>query len=156
MEKTPQKADSPPLLAAGFHTMKLEEIHALTVKKFPNSKRRQPLFDSFVIYTTLLERTGINFKLWIDGSFTTEKNEPNDIDIVIIFDQAQVDSLSENSINELLKLADHDKIKARFNLDVYFEKSDNTYTKAYWRGLFGFLRDEETPKGLITLEINNG
>ena len=147
--------DYQPLLGAGFHKMNIDMIHDLAVKPFPDSLRRKALHECLDIYLASLARTGLTFTVWVDGSFCTDKQNPKDIDLLVLIDENQVNSLSEAEFNLLELMLDNGNCKARYNIDVYTEENTNIHRKAYWRGLFGFLRDETTPKGIIILDINN-
>lgn len=48
------------------------------------SARRRALFNTLREYVEELETTGIAWGLIVDGSFTTAKPEPNDIDLILI------------------------------------------------------------------------
>ena len=149
------RKDHPPLLDAGFHKMNTDMIYELAVKPFASSTRRKPLYECLKIFLTSLERTELSFIVWIDGSFCTDKQNPNDIDLVVLIDEEQFDSLSDSKYKILESMLDNGNCKARYNLDVYVEINTDIDRKAYWRGMFCFARDEVTPKGIIFLDINH-
>ncbi len=156
MEESPNKSDYKPILEAGFHELSVSEIESIFVSSFPESLRRPLLFSNLNNYLKILERLDLSFTIWVDGSFLTTKSEPEDIDIVVLFDPLQVNNLTEDQENAFLLISDNSISRSRFLIDAYFVNKTNRDQKAYWRGLFGFLRDEVTPKGLVQLEINNG
>jgi hypothetical protein len=49
-------------------------------------------------------------------------------------------------------LLDKPSSKSRFGCDVYFAPSDDSALRSYWRGWFGFDRDEN-PKGLARITV---
>jgi hypothetical protein len=146
-----RKIDHPPLLVAGIHDHTLQELEELTVIPFPNSERRSILFESLKIYIGQFSKFNINIEAWIDGSFVTKKENPDDIDMVVLISEVDVNKLSEDNKNSLRALLDKNTCLGRFNLDVYYTSKENRDKKAYWRGLFGFQRDEVTPKGLVRI-----
>ncbi len=81
--------DNRPLLEPGFHDYPLENLKeslaALCVKPFV-SRRRELLLDSFIDFICGAESLGIFTEFWLDGSFLTDKESPNDIDLVLFFD----------------------------------------------------------------------
>ena len=80
----PAKLSFPGLLPAGFHTKTLEEVKILCVENFPNSTTRSIIFESFVEnFIIPLTNTGLKCDVWVDGSFITEKEDPEDVDILI-------------------------------------------------------------------------
>ena len=55
----------------------------ILVQAFPNESKRHSIFEGYKKYVLKLkEVVKSNFYQWIDGSFVTEKMNPNDIDIV--------------------------------------------------------------------------
>jgi len=136
--------------------MSIQEIENIAVNCFTSSNRRPILMNCFKQFIICLKRTGVDCTLWVDGSFVTKKVEPDDIDIVVLFDPKAVDALSPIQQNTFAVLTNNANCKAKFYLDAYFINIEDTDNKAYWRGLFSFQRDEETPKGVIKMEIKHG
>jgi len=77
----PRKPAPQPLLSPGRHPMGLTELRDLTVARFPVSVRRPMLFAELERLTADLNRLHVVCELWVDGSFLTEKMEPDDIDL---------------------------------------------------------------------------
>jgi hypothetical protein len=77
------KPEFPPLLQPGFHAMSVDELRALTVddKRFPGSTTRCVLMGRLEHVIQVLTVQRIDGELWIDGSFLTEKSDPEDIDV---------------------------------------------------------------------------
>src|SRR4051812_39048040 len=75
--------DSNGLLPGGIHDCKLDEIRA-RFGSFQMSDRRPKLFEQLVALVTELKSAAISKTLLIDGSFITSKNDPNDIDLVLL------------------------------------------------------------------------
>lgn len=150
----PEKIDYPPLLDAGIHPLSVEELKQLTVDGFPSSKRRKVLFGGLTVYLELLENTGLKSTIWVDGSFMCAKNEPDDIDLVVVYDAESVDSLSESTLPVINNLLNRNFASARFGVDVFKVESDDQEGLNYWMRTFGTQRDERTPKGLAALRLN--
>lgn len=85
-----------PILEPGLHDFELNDISNHFLKNFPNSKTRRLLINGLNEFVAHLSSLGIPIELWIDGSFTTNKENPNDIDLVIFL-------LKTYSMNYLLK-----------------------------------------------------
>jgi hypothetical protein len=83
-------------------------------QKFVWNEHRKMLFDEYVNLIVELKNLGINnFFQWINGSFVTQKEKPNDIDIVTFIDFR----LHEQKHQALQDL------KRKFeNLDTYYVK----------------------------------
>ncbi len=127
----------------------------MTVDAFPDSARRLQLFNTLTVYLELLECTGLAAFIWVDGSFMCTKAEPDDIDLVVVYDAARVDTLPESSWEVITGLLDTRIVKARFGLHVFNVASDDEDGLTFWFQKFGTQRDEVTPKGLAELRINH-
>ncbi|MCF7536188.1 DUF6932 family protein [Pseudomonas petrae] len=151
---TQEKLDYPPLLSEGIHSFTLESLRLLTVENFPNSMRRPALFGALGIYLELLQAAGYKGFAWIDGSFMCEKLEPEDIDIVLVYEAAAIDGLSDSVRPVLNNLFDTVTIKNRFKLHVFPVPAEDQDGVMFWKQKFGTQRDETTPKGLASLGVN--
>lgn len=63
--------------------MTLAEARVRFVEPFDLSATRPRLFDALVAFVDTLRTAGVTGTLWLDGSFVTEKINPNDIDLVM-------------------------------------------------------------------------
>ena len=150
-----KKEEYPPLLSAGLHKKSLEECKSLLVDPFYGiSARRLLIYNKFCEFIGMLSMISADFEVWIDGSFTTKKQEPNDIDIVIVIfaEQQEINKLSVREQHLLDNLLNNSKTKLEYLTDVYFLPKDDTIMRSYWRGWYGFTRNEE-PKDIIVLEV---
>lgn len=141
-----------PLLEAGLHDFKISEIGNHFLKAFPSSITRKPLIDGLSKYIGALTSLGIPVEIWIDGSFTTSKINPNDIDLVIFASATLVNSLPEDKQQLLSALIDRSSIKHNFGCDVLFSPSEDNNMRSYWRGWYGFDRNEK-PKGIARVMV---
>ena len=136
------------LINPGIHEMDMDDFHISFVKQFTTSQRRQ-MFKDFNIY-----------EIWIDGSYVTEKINPNDVDIVIFF--SVEDFIRVSKIWDVIR-------KDAVNIDPYCavavtEENKQKLSSAdintiinkrnYWKGQFGFDR-EDRPKGIINIKADN-
>lgn len=112
------------------------------VDNFPKSETRQKIFSNFMDYIQDFQREIIpSFKVWIDGSYTTQKLDPRDIDFVVFI---------PHDIYEKYKLLIEKKYKTGgavkfFSVDAYsivvFPENDYNFVftqsdTAYWRSWF--------------------
>lgn len=149
-----EKIDYPPLLDAGIHPYSLDDLKRLTVDDFPESTRRKVLFGGLTVYLELLENAGVKSTIWVDGSFMCAKDEPEDIDLVVVYDPENVDSLSESALPVVNNLLNTNFVAARFGLHVFKVESSDQEGLEFWIQKFGTQRDERTPKGLAALRLN--
>lgn len=69
----------------------LEEVHQVFVVEAPHSKRRQLIFDAFIIYSALLWDYFPSAVLWLNGGFVTYKDAPpHDLDVAFLVEQAEL------------------------------------------------------------------
>lgn len=141
------------LLQPGLHDFQINEIDNHFLKSFPESITRKPLIDGLNAFVSKLSEVGVPIELWIDGSFTTNKDNPNDIDMVVFAPATLVNSLPKDKQNLLGALVNNrESIKHHFGCDVLFAPSEDVNMRSYWRGWYGFDRDEN-PKGIARVVI---
>lgn len=149
------------LLPAGRHRATIAEIERLLVTDFPTSLSRRPIFDSWRNVVAAIQRVVPVAGHWIDGSFVTTKENPQDIDIVTIFDAPEVEKLDQPS-QVLLKGLVYSKVsQALHRCDSYAivryppgHSAQPQYEAAvaYWDDWFGKTRDGR-PKGYIEVVL---
>lgn len=154
------KPDFPPLLAPGVHTHTLDVLKALAVDAFPHDDRRALLFQNFEKW--LGEFTGANCsgRIWLDGSFLTQKPSPDDIDF-IVWDPHFTAPPTPADHQAVRRLFDKSVARVQYNLDVYVQVThpdpsnpDSEFHRgAYWRGLFGYCHDRVTAKGFVEVHV---
>lgn len=136
-----------PIYPAGFHQVELHEINKIFVSPYPSSSKRDFLSQKFSFFIDKFSELGINVEIWIDGSYSTHKIDPNDIDVLIIFDPIEVNKLSPEKQFILRELFDRKLSKIRYSLDILICEKNDENMRSYWRGWFGFSRKEK-PKGI--------
>lgn len=155
------KPSFPPLFPAGFHDLTDEELRQRCVTNFENSERRDMLYCNLIQLVTrfrdLNQAYSIISEIWIDGSFTTEKVEPDDIDILIVLDYTALNAIPEQLHQTVGLLLNREYIKQNYNIDVLplaqnHPAVDYEERRSYWRGWFGFDR-QENPKGLVRIAL---
>ncbi|GAB2668285.1 DUF6932 family protein [Arenimonas aestuarii] len=147
------KPDFPPLLQAGFHPLDRAGLEELCVSAFPGSTTRRELLDQFDAFMGELRGYGLKGQIWIDGSFVTEKPDPSDIDLLWVPEPECLPQFTANQsrLNQLFGTSRG--AKAIFQCDAFMVNPGDLNQLAYWRGLFGFCHDQETPKGLIVATL---
>ncbi len=140
-----------PLFTPGFHNITIEELEYYFATPFSDPAIRINLIKRFSLLVDKIKELGIEFELWIDGSFCTFKPNPGDVDLVTFFKEEDINSLSSEKKNILENIfLERYEIKYRYGCDIYWAfKSDNQF-RSYWRGWFGFSRSE-VPKGIPRL-----
>src|SRR5579883_3612246 len=82
----------PPLWSPGFHPASPEEVQSRCVDGFELSTSRKRLMESFRVVLGCLTAVDISCEIWLDGSFTTEKIDPSDIDFIAVVDSRLYDN----------------------------------------------------------------
>ena len=152
-------------LPSGFHDKKTSEIRSAFVDNFPNSKSRKEIFEGYLKFCKTLMALGIkNFVQWLDGSFCTSKENPNDIDVVTFVNYDKLNALTLENQKLLMEVALNPYSKELFRCDSYvvlvYPKGHMCYPKYIdnhmkWRGVWGFDRYDK-PKGIIRVTYGEG
>jgi hypothetical protein len=77
------KPEFAPLLAPGRHTFTLPQLRDLCVEPFVGSPTREVLFRALSELFAALTAHEIPCDIWVDGSFLSEKHDPDDIDLTV-------------------------------------------------------------------------
>lgn len=146
----------PPLLDAGFYPMDWTQLYQLTVQQFDASSNRETLLASLAICLETLHEQGIPGTLWIDGSFLTQKLNPNDIDAILVMHEEQFHAL-DHSQREVLEAWVSTNHKEALQCDTYFmivepDVPESDWGYAYWVRQFGFSRSNQM-KGIAVLQL---
>jgi hypothetical protein len=146
----------PPLLGPGFHGMNLSALRALCVTAFPTSSTRERIMGGLEAVLTALHQAAIPAEAWIDGSFLTQKVDPQDSDIVIKLDTAFVETCTPDQLALVDAIAGSQMYKSHhchsFSFvaypDGHAEFGVSQWMNAYWIRQFGFSRDLQM-KGIV-------
>jgi hypothetical protein len=152
-----QKKEYPPIIENGFQTITISELEDKFLNPFGDNTHRRKLIERFKVYLNEFMAIGINAEVWVDGSFTTTKPDPDDIDIVFLFRKTDIDYLSGKKALLFESLfMDRDTIKTRYGIDVYFIDKDNASEIEQWIETYGFDTRKLNSKGIfkIILEQN--
>jgi hypothetical protein len=161
MNSTRHKPEFPPLLEPGLHDMSAGDLKTLVVDKFPLSKRRAQLWENLIVVVSRLRALNLPCKIWIDGSFLTEKIDPDDVDFVV---DLPIDVLKSPDadqgvfLHQLAGRAFHHKEKLHsfimFSAPVHdVEYPASVELHEQWKRDFGFSYVKKEPKGIAILEV---
>jgi len=137
--------------------MLLPEISRLCVDGFPLSARREPLMRSLQALCTTLSLSLIPAEVWVDGSFLTQKIDPDDIDLVVVVHSNILPGTNEQQA-VLSRIAGQEFTNpARCDSYLHFEYPEghmhaavSELMRAYWIRQFCFSRNQEM-KGLAVI-----
>ena len=157
------KEEFPPLLPPGLHTLTLDRLQRLCVSRFEDGARRAAIFAGVERLYATLAGGGAVGDLWLDGSFLTEKRNPDDCDTAFRVERSALDRYSDEQKLILIWLTgNRDEIKRDFLCvtypfidyhigDRYYGDSD-LHLRSYWAGWFGCSRRGEL-KGIAVLRL---
>jgi hypothetical protein len=91
------KPEFPALLPPGFHQFDIASLRRLCVLRFPDSITRPRIMENLSNIIDTINRTGIRGEVWIDGSFLTDKLNPDDVDLIFSIASAVFVSLSPDN-----------------------------------------------------------
>lgn len=141
-----------PLLAPGVHDVEENDLDNHFLSTFPTTTTRIALILGLKQYLQALRKVGLSFEVWIDGSFTTDKIDPSDVDLVVFGSMIEINSLPEARKQYLASLVDRVNIKQALGCDVLFAVAEDQDLRSYWRGWYGYDRDEQ-PKGIARIRV---
>jgi Zn-dependent peptidase ImmA (M78 family) len=93
-----------PLFEPGLHVIEERRLADLFVRPFSKSLRRRQLVESLQAFIAAFRDVPITCEIWLDGSFTTTKEEPGDLDIVVFIYPGQINRLSREAFEKLERL----------------------------------------------------
>lgn len=151
-------------LPKGIYSPSIEEF----IERFVNiqSDVRQEIFNNYKIVSKLSLKTNSLLKHYVNGSYTTKKKNPGDIDVIIIFNGEHIDLIDRTE--EYSKISDeylmhsykcHIFIGLEYSdeypiMKEYHDKVNNTMLN-WWKT--HYINREQNiqdpiPKGLILFE----
>jgi hypothetical protein len=139
----------------------LEILQSEFVNKIPSDKRKE-IFDSYLKYNDELKKTcGKNHLIqWIDGSFVTKKEKPEDIDIVTFLDTETIKKIGSKLDDFLSPNAEYVYGVDAYIVETYTENNKKYFYYqsdcAYWLDLFTKTkrnRGNRLSKGFLQISI---
>ena len=141
----------------GIYNMTLENVENIFSKN--KSRRRKIIMATYKKHLTEIKNTGYYLDHWINGSFTTLKENPHDIDTLTELDGAKIDeNKDKEKIEELFRNLETKTNHMCHSLKVYKYPNDEKDKYLYYFNtkrrilmeLFATDRDGN-PKGFIHL-----
>lgn len=146
------KKEYKPLFERGFKQIALWQLDSTFLEPFEENEHRKYLINRLNAFINEFQFLGLEAEIWIDGSFSTHKPEPQDIDVVFLLDQKAVSSLDskkEELFHELFMK--REEVRVRYSLDVYFIDRDDDEDKQNWISTYGFDSRKMNSKGIYKI-----
>jgi len=102
------------ILPEGIHACTLDEVRAAFAGRESRTKREK-LWNGFVRYLDVIRQTGVVDTIYLDGGFTSDSKNPNDIDAVL---EIPIPVPPVSSVL-MRKEFNHDYVKGEFQLDIF-------------------------------------
>jgi len=138
------------LLPAGVHDCTLSEIRS-RLGSFQKTDRRSRLFAQLETFFGEEIAVGLVRTLIVDGSFVTEKQSPNDIDLIVVVGREHdfTGDISPRAYNVLSKNC----VRRRFGFDLLVAREDSVEYND-WAEFFQQVRLEPgRRKGILRLRL---
>lgn len=149
------KEEFPPLLGPGFYDLGIDGVRRLCVERFPDSVTRPSIMEKLTKVVELIQSNGMRGQVWINGSFLTNKLNPDDSDIVLVVMAEEYLKFNQEQRAFWAWFRDTD-LKPSMRCDNYaFIREGSAHGEwnyAYWLRQFGFSRADEM-KGLAVIKI---
>lgn len=150
------KADYPPLLPEGFQDIRPDKLKENFLFPFPTSSTRANILRKFKHWVKRVKRLNVSCEIWVDGSFATQKVDPQDIDVVLFINNADIRRLSSYKKAQLSILT-NEKLtaeqKKKSICDSYLGFLENSHDREQWQKTFGQTKKEKKPKGIFRIVI---
>jgi hypothetical protein len=146
-----------------LHDATLDEIEQALVTPFQNSQTRPGIFQAYLGHRDAIQPLVVQTprEQWLDGSFTTNKIDPGDVDVVTWLPLHEVQGLSDED-----KQACRELFKGRYtpagapvhSFCAFTMPANHPYAfieqqaRAYWTDWFGTQRNGDR-KGILRVEI---
>lgn len=154
------------LLADGLHKMTLDKLeYACCGHKFTTSQNRIKIMRGLREFVSHLEQAGFSGEVWVNGSFMTDKFQPEDADVVFRVHASAVDIATDEQKAIIERLA------SRKNRELIFECHTQVWELCpeghprhyhsstldpYWQNQFGKTGGGDGTKGIAVLQIGGG
>jgi len=137
------------ILPRGVYECQFSEAKNLLVR----NEKRKSLWDKFEQFLNWIRPMNFFEYVYIDGSYITDKEEPNDIDIVLEINNSFSSEIS--SVDR--KVFDHNYVLNNFSLDAYISPSKNNFSEFFQyvgvkEGLSRGLNPKDK-KGILKVKI---
>ena len=148
------KIEYNPLLENGFKEIALWQLDTIFLEPFGENEQRKQLINRLNAYLNEFFYLGLNAELWIDGSFSTLKPEPEDIDVVFLLDVTEINNLKDRKLKLFEELfINRVMVKARYSVDVYYIDKNDEIDKQKWITTYGFDSRKINSKGIYKIQL---
>lgn len=147
------KKDYPPLNPNSdqIRTISRFQLDDVFLVPFREKEPRKTLIRNFNYLLDVLETASIPTEIWVDGSFSTLKEDPDDIDLFVIFDR---NSIASPKFKKLFIYLDHDFCRSRYSCDLYWGFRDEVERIECFRKDYSSPHVNIKQKGFFRIYLN--
>lgn len=133
----------------------LEILQYNFVEVFPNSSPRIELYNNYLRFLySFQDNVFTFFEQWINGSFTTQNEKPNDIDIVTFLQFDVYEKRGDKVLDQYWKFSLEEQKIDSYIIKSYPEEHPNFSAyqseRSLWKDRYGTDRDNQ-PKGFVKI-----
>ncbi len=145
------------LLPPGRHPATVDEVRAALVDAFEGSATRAAIFGYWIELRAAMAELVPVVSQWLDGSFTTDKLDPADLDLVTLIDGPTYDELARHRRLLVTSLIDGTYTEQFWSCDsnplAHYPEGDLGHAASVvvaerWQSYLGHTRDGEE-KGFV-------
>lgn len=151
----PNALHTRPIFETGFVTINLGDLERHFVEPYPTPRRRW-LAAQLKLFVNELRSLGATGELWMDGSFTTTKPNPADIDLALMISPMELNRIDDSGREKLDHYsADEGRpyVRDRWGCDLYVVNRLSLPRRNYWKRRFSHHEGEENKKGIPVLQL---
>jgi hypothetical protein len=144
------------LLPEGVHPCDEKRFSQLLVDPFPADPTRGLIRDGFFELRSRAKSHGVAGVQWVDGSYTTTKRAPRDVDVVTFSRADQLGALSDDAKDFVREVLASGQVSQAYRTHSYvvaaYEPAHPAFPafdawRRYWREFFGRTRSLPNPQG---------
>lgn len=153
-------------LPDGKHVTTLKDIQATYV----TNSCRQRIWDNFLLWLSEARRHFVVEKLWVGGSFVTEKAEPSDIDVTVwLSGESSGKVVREIEKSRFASLFTFQKVKVKWSenkvllidrlqsgngvVDAFLARNNNVLDEKKWYETWTKIDDISNAKGFLEVRF---
>jgi len=145
------KPTFPAIFSPGLTQIQVEDIGRVFIDPAFNTPLRQRLTSQLRLFIGELRRLNVQGDLWINGSYSTKKPEPADVDLALCTSRIALSAMSAEELEGLRSLSDEENrayVRTKWQVDFYVFEASDVGRRSYFLDLFSRNPDASNQKGI--------
>lgn len=146
----------PPIFPPGFSEITVDALESLFVGPGFDNPLRRRLTDQLRAFVMELARLGVHGDIWIDGSYTTKKPCPRDVDVVLSMTPVALQALANEHRKQLGYYGAEDGrayVRRKWQVDFYVIDASNRQRRSDWQRFLSNNPDQSNRKGIPVVRL---